>query len=216
MTAPLRVMPLGDSITAGVHFIGGVRTCEAGGYRAHLWRAVKDVRTPLVFVGSLCDGPPDVSRDHEGHPGWRTAELLEHVARWLAEARPDIVLLMSGTNDIIRDNDATLATDRLSRLVAMLFEATPGIGLGIATIPPLSYSESRRYLQTAVEEYNEKVRDIAGEVAAKGARIMLADVHGVMKPAHLIGTHPSPDGYRRIAEVWKPVLLALSSPRPSR
>jgi hypothetical protein len=36
-----------------------------------------------------------------------------------------------------------------------------------------------------------------------------------MEAAHLIGTHPSPDGYRRIAEVWKPVLLALSSPPPS-
>jgi len=215
MAERIRIMPLGDSITAGVHFTGSTRTCEAGGYRTFLWNAIKDDEPRVEFVGSQCDGPKGVSRRHEGHPGWRTAELLEHVEEWMDEARPHAVLLMSGTNDIIRDQDALVARERLAGLVAALHRHTPGLRLGVATIPPLVWSESRCHLEPLVVEYNEEVRCIARESALSGKVVALADVHGAMEEAHLIGTHPSPEGYRRIAEVWRPVVATLRNPRPS-
>src|SRR4051794_8079240 len=64
----LRVMPLGDSITAGVR----VR----GGYRSDLWQLMNASRPGVDFVGSSASGPAELrDHDHEGHPGWEIAQI---------------------------------------------------------------------------------------------------------------------------------------------
>jgi hypothetical protein len=94
--APLRIMPLGDSITQGYH----------DSYRRHLWSALIRAGFVVDFVGSMTHGygtdaqTEDFDRDHEGHWGWRTDQVLAHIDTWAARAKPDIVLVHLGTNDI--------------------------------------------------------------------------------------------------------------------
>ncbi len=92
--APVRVMPLGDSITG-----------SPGCWRALLWNRLQaGGYTAVDFVGTLgpqgCGQPYD--GDNEGHGG----ALVTNVANqnllpgWLSATRPDVVLMHFGTNDV--------------------------------------------------------------------------------------------------------------------
>ena len=59
---PLRVMPLGDSIT------WGVGSSTGNGYRGPLWSMLAADGHPLDFVGTVRDGSMSDS-DNEGHSG---------------------------------------------------------------------------------------------------------------------------------------------------
>src|SRR5439155_9431122 len=86
-TRPVRVMPLGDSITFGVGSSTG------SSYRAALWdRLVGQAGYAVDYVGSQRSGAlPDT--DNEGHSGWRIDQIASNVDGWLATYQPDVVLL---------------------------------------------------------------------------------------------------------------------------
>ncbi len=72
LAAPLKIMPLGDSITDGYNV--------PGGYRAELWRLLDVAGTHVNFVVSLQSGPSGLpDKDHEGHSGWCISPLLSSV-----------------------------------------------------------------------------------------------------------------------------------------
>ena len=112
-----KIMPLGDSITQGTS--SGVPNEEDQvSYRKVLYDNLKTagyVVNDEIFVGSLFSGEsvPDFDPDHEGHPGWRTDEIVAgdplepdagKLNEWLFAETPNIVLLHIGTNDISGDN----------------------------------------------------------------------------------------------------------------
>jgi lysophospholipase L1-like esterase len=199
-------MPLGDSITAGVEFINNRRTCDKGGYRTHLWKKLSAINTAFDFVGSQTDGPSAIAHNHEGHPGWKTSQLIDNINAWYHVHVPDIILLMSGTNDIVADQNADIAYNRLQTLVDILFKLNARLALIVASIPPLKWSNSRNYLQPQVLSFNARIPLLVKKHKAKGHLTYFADVCSEMEQAHLIGTHPSPLGYEKIAAVWFSVL----------
>jgi len=207
----ISVMPLGNSITAGVEFINDKSTCENGGYRTHLWEKARADGLMIDFVGSRCDGPPHIGRSHEGHPGWRTSQLLKNIERWLGEYKPQVILLMTGTNDLIRDQNSSVAIQRLSDLVQKIFHLQPEVCLAIASVPPLKWSISRKQLDPLVIIYNSEIPGIVEKYASGGWITCFVDVYNNLAEDHLIGTHPSPSGYRKIAEMWYPAVKELVS-----
>ena len=102
---PLRILPLGDSITEA----------EAGraSYRYWLFGRLAEQGRPVDFVGSQSGvyrgAPrfPDFDVDHEGHWGWTTAEVRRRIDPWAERSTPDLVLLLLGTNDGAGNLDAT-------------------------------------------------------------------------------------------------------------
>jgi len=205
----IKIMPLGDSITAGVEFINDKRTCENGGYRTYLWRKAQTDGLGIGFVGSQRDGPSDIARGHEGHPGWKTSQLIKNVERWLREYSPHISLLMTGTNDLISDQDADIAVQRLDDLMGRMFRIQPELYLAVASVPPLKWSISRGHMEPLVISYNSGISNLVETYAAKGKVVRFVDVYGAMEEDHLLGTHPSLPGYEKIAEIWYPVLKSL-------
>jgi lysophospholipase L1-like esterase len=199
-------MLLGDSITAGVEFVDNRRTYDKGGYRTHLWKKLSAIGPTFDFVGSQTDGPSDIAQNHEGHPGWKTSLLIDNIKAWYHAHIPDIILLMSGTNDIVVDQDAGLAYNRLETLVDILFKLNARLELIVASIPPLEWSNSRNHLEPLVLSYNSRILKLVKQHKAKGHMSYFADVHSAMEEKHLIGSHPSPSGYEKIAEVWFRVL----------
>jgi lysophospholipase L1-like esterase len=110
-TGTIRVMALGDSITAGVGPHGS--PSRDGGYRGELGALLERDGYKVAFVGSRTDDSAGiVNRAHEGWPGYVVRSFPSDpgpgqlygalVRSALQRADPDVVLLMAGTNDLLR------------------------------------------------------------------------------------------------------------------
>lgn len=106
---PLKVMPLGDSITEGV-IDGG--SAPWAGYRERLSEELISYFGRVVFVGSDKEKAENTDTGylsrHEGHAGWiiknswgsTREEISAIIDASLEKYQPDLVLLQIGTNDV--------------------------------------------------------------------------------------------------------------------
>jgi lysophospholipase L1-like esterase len=190
---PVRVMPLGDSITDGLQ--------SSGGYRSDLWQYMKADGMNADFVGSRSGGPPQLGdRDDEGHPGWRIRQLSDHARDWLLKYRPDIVLLQIGTNDVIQRWGLPAAPSRLSALLDLVTATVPTAQVYVATITPLA----GRLNDARARAYNATIPGIVSAKAAAGRHVHLVDMHSALSKDDLSrdGIHPTNGGYAKIAARW--------------
>src|SRR3954462_9083268 len=178
----VRVMPLGDSITAGLG-----STTDAG-YRLPLWnRVAAQARYRIDYVGSLNAGAlPDT--DHEGHRGWKIAEIRAQVDGWLATAQPQYVILHIGINDLAWGADPQQAAAQFSELVARICTDKPGVKIIVMGLIPTSAG-----LQTQVAAYNARIR------LTPGPRYVDAPALTTSEMAD--GLHPNDAGYQRIGDI---------------
>lgn len=208
--APLKIMPLGDSITEGVPV--------SGGYREPLYNLLKNAGYSTQFVGSLNDYPgtlPANQTAHEGRSGYVISAgagrpgLADpgNIDQWLgpAGADPDIILLMIGTNDINLNYQITTAPDRLSGLISKIANKTTGLKpnakLIVAKITPAAETVTP---DTWTRAYNSGVADVVAAHRAMGENVSLVDMYSTLNRTSDLsdGLHPSPDGYAKMADVW--------------
>jgi lysophospholipase L1-like esterase len=190
---PVRVMPLGDSITDGLQALGG--------YRSDLWEYMKADGMNTDFVGSRSSGPPQLGdRDGEGHPGWRIHQLTAHTRGWLLKYRPDIVLLQVGTNDVIQRWGLSAAPTRLNALIDLITATLPNAQVYVATITPLA----GRLNERRASAYNATIPPMVAAKATAGRHVRLVDMHSALSRADLSsdGIHPTTGGYARMAAQW--------------
>ncbi|MEL7038173.1 MAG: Ig-like domain-containing protein [Cyanobacteria bacterium J06592_8] len=241
----VKIMALGDSITFGVDgeqgFPGVTPTAEQGGYRTELSNLLEDLGVEVDFVGSLSNGPDELSdTDHEGHPGWRTSYLRFGVNRdgyteetsgvevWLPEYEPDAILLMSGANDANNTRDvSTNMFNQIERLVKQINDLTDedptynngeGAELVLASITPVDADRQTEIRAQNVEDYNQLIRDnIVGN--ATYDLDAFVDIGNAVTVDDLApvetgdnGLHPTQTTYNLMAELWYEGLLdALGS-----
>ena len=124
----VRIMPLGDSITQGGY---------TAGYRPELASLLKAAGYSTEFVGSQQNGLPDFAdRGHEGHPGFLIGDVSAQAATWVEAAKPDVVLLLIGTNDALRSPDPKHSLDRLATLVAKIERSAPHAHVLVSSVIP--------------------------------------------------------------------------------
>lgn len=151
IAAPLRIMPLGDSITAGYT---GNPTWDVQfqfGYRASLYSLLMAAGKDFVFVGGSAEpfnnafGDPTLSlpyhppldlrsmgqNGHRGYDGENITYLNDNIVSRLNTDRPDVILLMIGINGIDANSPTLLDT-----LVNTIFSNQPAIQLIVAQITP--------------------------------------------------------------------------------
>jgi lysophospholipase L1-like esterase len=225
--APLRVLPLGDSITAGVQPGGHA---GSGGYRALLERLLAQSPRKAVLVGSRDDMSPDMTDPwHAGFPGYvirdtspgAPGELYGGLAkRIVALTHPDIVLLMVGTNDFLRyeATHGSYSVDEMVHSMDLLlrdvYSAAPKTHVIVGAIvdsPKVEACYVERF-DTGHSPCDTGTHpSLAGLVtlyAAHGYAISFASglLHAVPRDqAHFPdGIHPvdGPQGYDAIARVW--------------
>ncbi len=200
------VMPLGDSITDGYNI--------PGGYRIDLEDRMIAAGSAVDFVGSLSNGPSALAdREHEGHSGWRIDEIAGSASAWLATSKPQVVLLLIGTNDVIQNYALSTAPQRLSALVDQVVAGAPSATVLVSSLPPLADAAREQN----VRAYNAAIPGIVDEKVAQGKRVRFVDMHPELTTAHLAdGVHPNSAGYSRMAAVWeaalRPVLSANAAP----
>lgn len=200
-------MPLGDSITQG--------DSDHNTYRRPLWKTLESEGYRVDFVGSTRAhhrGPApldDFDRDHEGHWGWRTDEILEHVRGWVEESEPDIVLIHLGSNDVFEGEsiDATLA--ELSELIDAVRETRPHATFLLGQIIPTTTAR----VNVRIRELNARIPEIASSKSTSVSPVIVVDHHTGFDAARQTydGVHPNPDGEIHLSERWLEVLEEVLS-----
>jgi hypothetical protein len=192
--SPIKVMPLGDSITYGHP--------GTGGYRVELARLASEAGMSIDFVGTLHHGPPELTdKDHEGHGGWRIDELTPHIASWMAAGQPEIVLLHIGTNDVAEEYEMEQAPARLQALVQGICGARPGVRLIVASIG------ARDNPWNVLTDYNAAMPAVVDAARKDGCKAQFLDMNRAVLMADLPDkAHPNETGYSKMAESWFPVL----------
>ena len=188
---PLRLMPLGDSIT------WGVGSSTGNGYRGPLWEKLAADGHPLDFVGTVRGGSMS-DPDNEGRSGYKIPQIAALADASLTRYRPNVVTLMIGTNDLNESYQVSTATARLRSLVDQITGAAPDATVLVASLV-VSTSGSEEQHRAA---YNQAVPQIVRDAQAAGQRVAYVDMNS-LTTADLADTlHPNDAGYQKTADAF--------------
>ncbi|WP_030147145.1 MULTISPECIES: GDSL-type esterase/lipase family protein [unclassified Streptomyces] len=201
---PVRIMPLGDSITG-----------SPGCWRAVLWnRLVNSGYRDVDFVGTL--PPQGCGQAHDGDNEGHGGELVTNVAdrnllpARLAATHPDIVVMHFGTNDVW----SSVAPDRIlaayTKLVTQMRASNPDMRILVAQLIPMNPSSCAACAQRVVD-LNARIPDWARATGTERSPITVVDQWtGFSTTTDTYdGVHPDASGDDRIAARWYPALAAV-------
>ena len=226
---PIRILPLGDSITQGQD------TASASGfaYRYALWKKLLDAKVAFEFVGSLSTnfssstdgGTHTVGSEvpysfsailHEGHWGWTANQVLADINTWWSgyAIKPDVVLMFLGTNDLLNDgNDAGTAATDVMAVVTQLVAKSPRPRILVANIIPIdpNFSPAATTASPKISDFNSSLN---GLIIGLGlATVQSVDQHSNFNAATGVdtydGIHPNFAGEDKIATKWFNALKAI-------
>ncbi len=196
--SPVRIMPMGDSITAGNN--SGL-TDLYGTYRPTLYTLLEASGYSIDFVGSrtsLQPGDPDLN--HEGWPGYLVENLRARINEGLIDMnQPDIILLHIGTNSV------ETAPARIPSLLTTLTTREPLTAKVVAKIIDRRTSDPETLIYNSVVESEVNSRISGGE------RFTLVDMESVTDQPndYLDEVHINSDGADKMASVWFDALVDL-------
>lgn len=192
---PVRILPLGDSLTSGVG------SSDGSGYRARLRGALTAAGLRVDFVGSQRSGT-GADTDHEGHPGWRIDQIDAQLGRWVRAADPDVVLLDAGTNDYVQGRHTTRTPIRLAWMVDRIHALAPRARIVLARLLVIAGDQRA----VGVRELNAAIPRIA---AARRGYVTVADMSRIPAVNTVDGVHPTDLGYRQMAHQWLQALRTV-------
>ena len=198
------VMPMGDSIT------WGAQSLPTGGYRGPLWQMTVGQGWDAQSVGSVYAGPPEIG-GCEGHGGWTIEQIQGIVPTVLPEYQPKIVLLQIGTNDSFLDG-GTSALTKMTALLDTLRTTAPDTLVFVASLTPCVRPA---IIAQGMSAFDQALPSLVQAEVAEGGRFQFVDMHTLCGfgtgDLSSDGTHPSPAGYQKMADVWYNVLVGQSS-----
>jgi lysophospholipase L1-like esterase len=205
---PIRVMPVGDSITDGAG--------APGGYRAPLYRLMTNAGYHVDFVGTQADNGaaslPDP--DHEGHSGWRIDQIDTAIVGALAKVSdPDVILLLIGTNDYGLNYDPTNAIKRLEKLVAKIATNRPFAKIIVDSL----LVRGEPYNTQIQTSFNPLLPALVERQRALGREVYFDDLRGSVALSDLPDQlHPGAVGYAKMAAHSFAAITNLFSPEGSQ
>lgn len=228
---PLKIMPLGDSNTAGTSY-------ARGAYRTKLWQDFGSDPNRVEFVGSTGNSLPLElgSKRHEGHSGYTIAfappsysfgfsNITDNIARYLGPTmNPDIILMMIGTNDINRNYLVDAAPARLDHLIALISDLSTGLKpnakLIVSNLPPID--DAHNNFRSSPTDFSANARIMAFNAAipgivaahrARGERVYFADINSALALSDIFdGLHPTAEGYNKLGDAWYSAILSVPEP----
>jgi len=203
--APLKVMPFGDSLTLGVGSTHGA------GYRLAFIERLREAGVEVDMVGSLRSGPKGMDGDHEGFGGQGIAKIDRVSFDEIRKDRPDVVLVMVGTNDT-EDFVPEAFRIRYSVLLDRVL-AESRTRMLVATIPPARFNKRKR----GTDAVNSIVRSEVEKRLAQGKAVRLVDVHALIDPRadFADNLHLNDAAYEKVGIAFADALLAMPPP-PAR
>ncbi|MEW1718309.1 cellulose binding domain-containing protein [Streptomyces sp. NPDC093109] len=206
---PVRIMPLGDSITG-----------SPGCWRAVLRNRLQNAGYTPEFVGTL--GPQGCAQgsdgNNEGHGGYLATNVADQnlLPGWLSATRPDIVVMHFGTNDVW----SSISPDRIlaafDTLVDQMRASNPDMKILVAQIIPMNPSGCAECAQRAVA-FNARIPAwAAGRTTARSPVTAVDQWTGFNTATDTYdGVHPNSSGDDKMAARWYPALTPLLTPGTS-
>lgn len=215
-TRPVRILPVGDSITQG-----GKRERAEHTYRLALQRLLRERGIGYDFIGSRTAGLhadgvwPDVADgvpfdpDHEGYYGAKTASVCARVTQALPSypAPPDIVLIHLGTNDQkSRDFEADCIAP-LRRLIQTLREANSNVAILLGHLN-FNGSEGASTLRPLVEKLAVEMHTPLSPVITVHHYRGWNEKPKQEQSDTFDWAHPNPSGQLKMARAWLDAMAA--------
>lgn len=207
---PLRIMPLGDSITES--------KSGYSSYRSPLWQLLSQAGCSVDFVGSrrgVSEGSRDseeaepknrdFDQDHEGHWDYKADEVADRLDGWARSGNPDIVLLHLGTNDLLRDNEVDSTIADLGEVIDILQRVNPRVAIFLAQVIPAKPEPD------LVTEFNGKIPALAaGKHTPLHPVVVVDHFSGFSVNGDTFdGIHPNTAGEVKMADRWMNGLLEV-------
>jgi lysophospholipase L1-like esterase len=203
--APLRILPLGDSITFGYNEPSG------NSYRRDLQCLLSTNGNPVSLIGSIKNGDWD-NNESDAFNLHTLDEILTAGTPELTlppEAKPNIILLHAGTVNLVLGVNVTTAPDRLAHLIDFATTHNPDALLVVARVIP----NANASVNALIDEYNSHIPDVVSAASAHRGRhgghgqgsgkVVLAPLMRGVTLEHLPdGTHPNEEGYSIMARYW--------------
>lgn len=217
----VRIMPLGDSITAGIWTNDTPASGPTGnraGYRKALYQSLANAGYPVDFVGQYRDGGGTglADTDHEGLPGLTACDLggaptgcpakvNQDVRERLEINAADIVLLHIGTNNF---STSAFAVEKILDLVDTWEASNHPIWVFLAKIIDDAGATNG---DLDVPAFNSNVANMVN--SRSGDKVQLVDQYAVVNQTiddtdpYTSGDmyddlHPNPSGYDKMAGRW--------------
>ena len=210
---PVRILPLGDSLT-----YGEALTSVQGGYRNRLYTVLTNAGYNVDFLGNESDtsNPTLPDKDHEGHPAFLIDEIQTNIDDWLGTVDdPDVILLLIGTNDVWQDLNLAQAPTRLGNLIADIATKRPFAKIIVSNLPRRVDNISGDYEAKQVT-FNNALPGVVAQQVALGRQVTLLDMHSVLNTGigdySSDGVHPSTSGYVKMANAWAPKITDVIEP----
>lgn len=240
--APLRIMPLGDSITAGYTDNPHWTVDFEFGYRSGLYTRLTKAGYDFTFVGGSPEpwvskyGDPtrggtykpeldlrDLGQDgHEGYGGQTIGFIDGIITDRINVHKPDVILLMIGTNQRNANSPADL-----SNLVGKIVTQAPDVHLIVAQIIPIASGHASQ--NVSVHAFNTYIREtLVPTYAARGVNVSTVDLFtmflsdpndptSVRPGTHADNAvHPSTAMSDEMAQAWFEGIQAVSALAPGR
>jgi CshA-type fibril repeat protein len=218
---PLRIMPLGDSITYDNNHAddeGNPRPIAARiAYRGPLWSLLRDVNMSFDFVGPKKAGQnyhPDFDPDNAGYPGETSKQIAAKTYSLLQDYSPQTILLHIGTND--HSDNVGYVNEILNWVDTYEGDTNQEIHVIVALILDKTIHDLH------IEGFNKNLEKLIKNRWENGDKVTLVDMYrgaGLTDADYADVTHPNANGYAKMARVWfnalrTPFVAYTSAPIP--
>jgi lysophospholipase L1-like esterase len=192
----IRIVALGDSTTAGTPgFLSPIELPPGGR---------GDVTSQYAYW--LTQAHPDWEVLNRGVNGERSDQIAARFARDVIAASPSAVVIIAGVNDIYQGRGA----DQVTRQLRTMYDRAAHAGIHVVAGTILPYNTATAEQNAQMHRVNTWIRDQVRTDPAVAFVDTRAAVAAPGNPDHLAespdGLHPSPRGYRLMAEAVGPVL----------
>lgn len=219
ISLPIKIMPLGNSITYD-NITNDTRPIEDKvAYRRKLYDLLQangyEPGVEFDFVGSQKSGPTtNFDPDNQGQGGQKTEGAANEVYNYLTQNPADIILLHLGTNDLVPNPTISASVDNMARLLDEIDRFENQTGREITVIISRIINRSTYHEQTTI--YNDSLEIMVRQriTSAEPDDLILVDMEdgaGINYSTEMVDVfHPTPAGYAKMGELWyeklKPVL----------
>jgi lysophospholipase L1-like esterase len=156
----------------------------------------------------LMKAHPDWQVLNRGINGQRADQIRARFARDVVEARPAVVVIVAGVNDVYQGRTAA----SVERELEAMYDAARAAKIAVVAGTIVPYNSASADENARMHAVNGWIRDYA----ATHADIVFCDTRGAVaapgQPDRLVsspdGLHPSPDGYKAMADALEPAIRA--------
>ena len=197
---PVRVMPVGDSITEG-----GPRS---GNWRFPLWEKLTAAGYFIAYVGSRTTETRIGQILHEGYGGKNVQFLADQLEKSFPSPAPDIVLLHAGHNNDSAEAPVPAMLAATERIIARARAANPQVIVLLAQVIPSLKLPKYSY----IPEFNAALPVLAARLSTPDSPVIVVDQSAGFDPATDTlddRVHPNASGASKIAGRWFEALTKI-------